>query len=490
LLQGVEYTEAGFTISDSVFGSAFYASTGLHGLNLEAPTKFIIKTVKVKKIHSPKRSLNSSCTTKNQNDLLEDNYFPNKDKLLINLKDKQYYLDKSFLEWLAGFVDGEGNFNISLRNFKDNKYNSLILTFQIGLHIDDLPLLHFIKNKLQCGHISISGNRCNYFVNDRIGLIHVILPIFNYVKLNSSKYFHYLIFKKAVNLIINKKHLSSEGKLEIIKYNYEIKNPTKSGPLYNRNDISISDNWLAGFVDGEGCFSASTEGALFKLENHIKELELFKKIKEYLNYRSATGNLNIVLQRKTRVNSNPMVTLLFNNIRDLKNVIVPLFSKTDCIFKPTSGLQSKKIKDFNDWCIVVNIYFHGYHRLPDGILLINEIKSRWNNFRLSTNKSKAKNEMENAILPFTRSACQSQKLNYLFSLPAPYEIKNGLRFLRDTDILVSEKLKILSIDNFNNKSIFSSMSECSKTLQISRSKLKKCLLTGETYKNYKFILYS
>lgn len=40
-LQYVEYSEAGFTIADSVFGSAFYASTGLHGLHVIIGTIFI-----------------------------------------------------------------------------------------------------------------------------------------------------------------------------------------------------------------------------------------------------------------------------------------------------------------------------------------------------------------------------------------------------------------------------------------------------------------
>ena len=38
-LQYFEYREAGFTMADSVFGSAFYASTGLHGLIMVVPFK-------------------------------------------------------------------------------------------------------------------------------------------------------------------------------------------------------------------------------------------------------------------------------------------------------------------------------------------------------------------------------------------------------------------------------------------------------------------
>lgn len=40
-LQYYEYAEAGFTIADSVFGSAFFASTGLHGLHVIVGTLFI-----------------------------------------------------------------------------------------------------------------------------------------------------------------------------------------------------------------------------------------------------------------------------------------------------------------------------------------------------------------------------------------------------------------------------------------------------------------
>jgi|ERR1700742_368841 len=41
-LQYIEYQQAGFTIADSVFGTVFFASTGLHGLHVIVGTLFIL----------------------------------------------------------------------------------------------------------------------------------------------------------------------------------------------------------------------------------------------------------------------------------------------------------------------------------------------------------------------------------------------------------------------------------------------------------------
>lgn len=468
-LQIVEYNVSSFTISDGVFGSCFYFATGFHGL-AEAPINLIMRNSFLN-IHYAKKFSSLAVTADGNLDNSKK-----KDALIIKFNNKTYYLDQDFIEWFVGFVDADGNFNISLRNFKDNKYNSLLLTFQIGLHIDDLDLLKFIQRKLNCGHISISGSKCNYFVNDRASLIHVILPIFNHFQLNSTKYFNFLIFEKAVNLIKNKGHLSPKGKLEIIKYFQEMKNVDTAS--YSRGEKRITDHWLAGFTDGDGSFSSNKHVPRFKLENHAKELELFHMIKKYVN----SGNLIITPPRKNRPVSNSTVVLEINNIHALKNVIVPLF--TEKVTKKGSKLrtlQSKKFKDFCDWSILVNIYFYGYHRLPEGISLINDIKSRMNNFRLTTKS------IINGASPVSTESSLATKISYLFSLPAPYEIKNGVRYLAGTNKLVPEKLRIIAIDENDNKLSYSSISECSRALGIGRSIIKDCLLSGKTYKGYKFI---
>jgi hypothetical protein len=96
------------------------------------------------------------------------------------------------------------------------------------------------------------------------------------------------------------------------------------------------------------------------------------------------------------------------------------------------------------------------------------------------------------------SATILDKISYLFSLPSPYEIKNGVRYLRGTTNFVSEKLKIIAIGPMdplvaqqlqsNNSFTYSSLTECSKALKIGRTNIKNCILSGKTYKNYKFIL--
>lgn len=54
----------------------------------------------------------------------------------------------SFDQWLSGFIDAEGNFQVVVER---DKYARLM--FRINLHIDDVNVLYVIKNHLGVGHV-------------------------------------------------------------------------------------------------------------------------------------------------------------------------------------------------------------------------------------------------------------------------------------------------------------------------------------------------
>jgi hypothetical protein len=99
----------------------------------------------------------------------------------------------------------------------------------------------------------------------------------------------------------------------------------------------------------------------------------------------------------------------------------------------------------NSGLIWFTFIFYGYHRLAEGALLITEIKSNCNNFRLSTNNMKWDIKNNDSLTAL------ETKFKTILSLPAPYEIRNGVRFWRNTDKLVSENFKILVTDNLDKK---------------------------------------
>lgn len=187
-----------------------------------------------------------------------------------------------------GFTDAEGNFSITLRDnpnykiniLKDNKEFKInnvskyvSLTFQVGLHVADLKTLKFTQKELRCGNISVSKNKCNYYISDYYSIKNIIIPLFDNFHLNSTKYSQYIVFKNTAELIHNKSHLTNEGLFKLI-YLKSILNTN----TYVLNFINITDNWLLGFIEGDATFSTSNiYRPRLKFESHIKEEKLFFK---------------------------------------------------------------------------------------------------------------------------------------------------------------------------------------------------------------------
>ncbi len=461
--QGIEYNVSSFTISDGAFGTCFYFGTGFHGLTTLCVAPFT-NIYKLK--------------TKGNYKLKENNRQNN--KLLImkpsfrGKESESYYLNQDFLEWFVGFTDAEGNFNIKITNLMNNTFKNVQFTFQIGLHEDEQEVLNYISNTLRCGHISKSKGKINFFINDLNSLLYIIIPIFDYVNLNTSKDRNFKLFKKAVFFTKDKSHLLDKGKLEIINLQKEMQKMSgKWVPNSMNSKINITKCWLAGFIDGEGCFSYNKNVPRFKIENNYKELELYKIIIEYLT----VGNIMLTSPRISRVNSNPMVVLEINKIKDLKEILIPLMYKDNYVL-----LKSLKSKDFLLWLKLIDIYYKGYHTIIEGKYLFDAIKLHMNKYRLTTNISLLQDRKQISLLEI------EALLFKLYKLDSPYEIKDGFRYYRNTNKLVNEATSIIVIDNNNNKTTYNSLTDCAKSLHIGRNKIKHCLNTGESYKEYNFVL--
>jgi len=212
----------------------------------------------------------------------------------------------------------------------------------------------------------------------------------------------------------------------------------------------------------------------FKLENHVRELELYNKIKEFI----AVGNLLLTTPRVYRDNST--VVLEINKIRELRDNLIPLVY--DSNENNHILLKSLKSNDFRLWLKLIDIYYKGYHTTLEGKFIFDAIKLHMNKYRWTSNINLLKNTKRISILNI------NSLLSKLYLSESPYEIKEGIRYYRNTNKLVSDSTSIIVIDNNKNKTIYKSLSECAKGLSISRTKIKNCLDSGKTYKGYIFIL--
>jgi len=136
-------------------------------------------------------------------------------------------------EWIVGFIEGEGNFNVSLsKNFKTKTWTCPfeyypILQFRIFLREDDLKVLQKIKKTLEMGKIykkSMEYNR-NKGINARDQYVYYITSskdlnkfkeILQKHEFHSKKKKDAENFFKILDLKMAKKHNTLEGNQEIL----------------------------------------------------------------------------------------------------------------------------------------------------------------------------------------------------------------------------------------------------------------------------------
>ena len=119
--------------------------------------------------------------------------------------------------YIAGFVDGEGSFNVSLKKREDYKMKwKLVASFNISQK--DKVILSKIKNILECGTLRERKDGVVYYeVTNIKSLQEIIIPFFNKFGFWSSyKKSSYSVFKQIVNKMYSNEHMNTKGFKEII----------------------------------------------------------------------------------------------------------------------------------------------------------------------------------------------------------------------------------------------------------------------------------
>lgn len=252
-------------------------------------------------------------------------------------------INKNWIEWFIGFCDADANFQVfpKVRSYlkKDgspSNYYNIGYGFHISLNIKDLPLLQKIQNLLNgIGHIYVypSRDEARLSVTKLADLKYLIENVFDVSPLiTNHQRSRYAIFRYGILNNVKRVETMEEFK-EFLNSNVELtpilENYYKEGTAF--------DNWIVGFINGEGCFHLHKNGHLVFYIEHTDEnsLDLIKKRLELGPNVLDRGNRN-----DTRKNTYSLSISSKKDLLSLKELIEnPLLN----------GLEGYKLVQYNNW---------------------------------------------------------------------------------------------------------------------------------------------
>lgn len=230
-------------------------------------------------------------------------------------------LTSDFIEWFRGFVDAEGLFSIG--NKSNNSFN---FKFSIEVHKDDIEALKYIQSVLGFGTVKLTrANAVIYNVISKDDL-RVIIDLFSKFPLNTTKHLNFLDFVKAFNLYFSTNHQESriinKPLIDNIKNNMNSKRSDFILPKDHK--VIINDNWLLGFVEGDGSFffNLTNKTLVFSIKQK-GNYELILAIKEYLDL--LAKNKDILSKVKIYTNKDGF-ELVLSDLKFIDQIILPLLN--------------------------------------------------------------------------------------------------------------------------------------------------------------------
>lgn len=334
--------------------------------------------------------------------LFTNNFVNCQVKALSNQKiNKRYYSNNTILSnskiqelninpwFITGFTDAEGCFSCTIRkNPKAIDRYWVEVRFSIGLHNKDLELLKLIKNYFNgVGNIVIDEkrNRAEFRVSSLTDIMTIILPHFNKYPLITQKLADFLLFKNIVEIKNKNKSLTDSNFIEILglksALNWGLNSPElekiiKASNLKIKRPLvenkKIPDNqWLAGFVSGDGSFSIElNKDVAYKVGYNVK---LVFQIAQHIKDEQLLNNIALYFECGRYSFKNSVGYFYVTKFSDNLNKIMPFFMQYQ--------IRGIKLLDFRDWCKAIKIIETKNHLTQEGINEIIKIKAGMNRGR-------------------------------------------------------------------------------------------------------------
>lgn len=175
----------------------------------------------------------------------------------------------NWLKWFVGLNDAEGNFQTypKKRLLKSGEVSKINVgySYHLSIHKRDIEMIKDIQIKLNgIGSIYEYTNKpdSRLAVNDKQGLLYLITNIFELNPLlTKNQLIRYQLLKEGlVNNINEFKTLEEYNKYKSERLLYITKEVEFKNNTFTQLDIN---NWIIGFINGEGSFSIKTINLFF-----------------------------------------------------------------------------------------------------------------------------------------------------------------------------------------------------------------------------------
>ena len=162
-------------------------------------------------------------------------------KLELPIGKEQIQRKKLHPQYVAGFIDGEGSFSISIGKHKTLRRGFEIRPeFEIELRKDDQEILERILVTIGIGRIyDCSYERYGWYPHAKYKITSIwdlkehLFPFLDRYPLQAKKKRSYLLFKRIVLMVCAKEHLSDKGFNKIVSLRDDLRALGKKAKTYH-----------------------------------------------------------------------------------------------------------------------------------------------------------------------------------------------------------------------------------------------------------------